>query len=326
MGMIDEVKKYGRALAVGGTVLGIAVGDIAKAGVGASIDYVRRMIDPPPPPQIVLRMPDHTTRDQGTAEARVFELDGAVPRQIRDARWGALSVVAFPELPVGFYLIQVEAATQQGRARREEAVKYGGDTTVITLPPRTDASWQSLADAATATRAAPPPAPSPELPDAASLRALVKAPPDDPAWRWLGAALVELGVSERTEADRTRIASYFAATSLPSRMWSADLGWSSAFLNTVFARAGIQATRAGTNASWLAWGSGLETPRPGAVAVVRVRGAASAGLPQHFAGLLLELREDCALLLGGNLNNSVTARCFRPDDVEAYRWPSEPMP
>jgi uncharacterized protein (TIGR02594 family) len=275
-----------------------------------------------------VRLPDHGPADDGRAVAELFSLQETQPARIAERRWSGLSVITFPALSDGSYLVRVDVPGPGGVRRIEVGAQLAGVSKELALPPRTATDWRSASGSTSAPAAPPSPTgagTAPSIAEAASaLRMLLALPPDSPALRWMPIAALEAGVSEQGgDADRRRISAYFADTSLPVSAHSADTPWSAAWLNWVFARAGIATPRSASNAAWLAWGRPADGPQPGSVAVIPT-GSPNSGVPAFHAGLVIGARPDCIMLLSGNSRDRVEAACFRPDRVQSYRWP--PLP
>ena len=132
--------------------------------------------------------------------------------------------------------------------------------------------------------------------------------------RWLSLAMLELGVAEIPgDQDNPRITEYFAATSLGKA--SETVPWSGAFVSWVLAQAG--GAGFARNANWLGFGTELTEPKRGAIVVLNGMSPGSSGQ----VGFLVERRDDCALVVAGNVNNRVALSCFPLSKVRSYRWP-----
>ncbi|WP_270938318.1 hypothetical protein, partial [Falsiroseomonas oryzae] len=156
MGLLDEAKKHGWWLAIAGTVLGIVLADGVKAVVARGVSWADRTLNPP---QIVVRLADHGPADEGAAVASLYGLKGAQPERLGERRWSGVSVVAFPDIAEGYYLIRVEAPAPEGRRRFEDSVQLAGTTREVSLPPRTSAQWRAVAPAPPTAAPGPPAAP-----------------------------------------------------------------------------------------------------------------------------------------------------------------------
>lgn len=130
---------------------------------------------------------------------------------------------------------------------------------------------------------------------------------------WITGALLELGVSERTHAERIE-RTYHGATRAGRA--PASVPWCSSFLCHVFGAVGLEHPRSKRARSWLTWGepAGLEL---GAVVVYR-RGAN----PLHGHVHVL-LYADGAWIwgVGGNQSNAVSVARYPREDVIGLRWP-----
>lgn len=119
---------------------------------------------------------------------------------------------------------------------------------------------------------------------------------------WMPHAWAELGVKETPGPQATpRVLDYLREANITA----ADdaVPWCSGFANWVMHRAGIPGTRSGMARSWLAWGSPIDVPRYGAVAIFS-RGAST--WQGHVTFIVESLPEGLLLCLGGNQGDCVS--------------------
>jgi uncharacterized protein (TIGR02594 family) len=144
---------------------------------------------------------------------------------------------------------------------------------------------------------------------------------------WMEVATAELGVHENSLPGQhtQRILQYHAATTL--RATTDEVPWCSSFVNWVMQQAGYTGSGSALARSWLGWGRGLETPTPGAITVIKRKGAtsdAATGSSTGFhVGFLVGQTPASLRLLGGNQSNSVRYSNFMlaSYEIRDYRWP-----
>ena len=159
---------------------------------------------------------------------------------------------------------------------------------------------------------------------AAPLHPAGPAPLDAP---WLSIARAELGVRELSTRDRhnQRIVEYHGTTGL--RASDDETPWCSSFVNWVMIQAGHRGTNSAAARSWLNWGRSLPVPRPGAVTVIKRRGATSDAATGSTSGFhvafYLSGAADSLTLLGGNQGNRVRDSTYSLQryEVRGHRWP-----
>ncbi|HEU0014025.1 MAG TPA: TIGR02594 family protein [Longimicrobium sp.] len=97
--------------------------------------------------------------------------------------------------------------------------------------------------------------------------------------------------------------------------------WASAFANYTLEQAGVRGTRDPRALSWRSWGTALDRPAVGAIAVLDFGGGRGhVGFVQGTYGGMIVLQ-------GGDQSNAVNSTAFAPDHIAAYRWPAgQPLP
>jgi uncharacterized protein (TIGR02594 family) len=171
--------------------------------------------------------------------------------------------------------------------------------------------------------AAPPvrtPAPAVQLPPVLAMPANAHAP-------WLDVARAEVGVHEiRGARHNSRIIEYHAATTL--RAQTDEIAWCASFVNWVLREAGYAGTRSAAAASFLDWGTTLQTGREGAIVVVKHttsgnRGSTGSTSGNHV-GFFLSQSGSHISILGGNQSDQVKVSNFSLSSfsVRGYRWPT----
>lgn len=146
--------------------------------------------------------------------------------------------------------------------------------------------------------------------------------------RWMDIAMAELGVHENSLPGQhsRRIVEYHTATSL--RASTDEVPWCSSFVNWVMRQAGYRGTNSALARSWLEWGFALTAPRPGAITVIRRKGASrdcSTGSSTGFhVAFYVGSGPAHVRLLGGNQGDQVRYSNFTLGsyEVRGYRWPS----
>jgi uncharacterized protein (TIGR02594 family) len=144
---------------------------------------------------------------------------------------------------------------------------------------------------------------------------------------WMEVAAAELGVQENSLPGHhtQRILEYHAATTL--RATTDEVPWCSSFVNWVMRQAGHAGTGSALARSWLAWGRAIEPPRPGAITVIKRKGAtsdAATGSSTGFhVGFFVGQTPATLRLLGGNQGNRVRYSNFllAAYEVRGHRWP-----
>ena len=136
--------------------------------------------------------------------------------------------------------------------------------------------------------------------------------------KWLQIARSDLGIEEIAGPKANpRIMQYYRAA---GANWAKDdaVPWCGAAMAAWVSSAGYPVPAEAARArAWLDWGTPLEQPRKGAVAVLKRGADPNAG---HVC-LYLEDRGDRILVIGGNQGDAVSITSFPKRDVLGYRWP-----
>lgn len=131
-------------------------------------------------------------------------------------------------------------------------------------------------------------------------------------------AFAEVGVSAHPPgSSNPRITEYHEGTNIAG--YDDKASWCSSFVNWSLAKAGISGTGSALARSWLEWGSSLDQPVLGCIAVLwREQPTSWRG----HVGYYLREDERCVYLLGGNQLEQVREHFYPKTTVLGYRWPS----
>jgi uncharacterized protein (TIGR02594 family) len=149
-----------------------------------------------------------------------------------------------------------------------------------------------------------------------------------PTGDWMSIAEGELGIHENSlpGENNRRILEYHQTTTLAAT--TDEVPWCSSFVNWVMKNAGRRATGSALASSWLTWGGGLNSPKKGAVTVIRQKkkgqDAATGSATGNHVAFYVSSTATYVRLLGGNQSDSVKYSNFSLSayDVKGYRWPS----
>lgn len=134
---------------------------------------------------------------------------------------------------------------------------------------------------------------------------------------WLDHAWREAGVRETPgAASNERIVQFFREVGHPT-IASDETPWCAAFVGACLERAKLRSTRSLLARSYLNWGTPLQSPKLGAVAVLS-RGSDPG---QGHVGFVVGGSEGRIFLLGGNQQNAVTVQSFETSRLLGFRWP-----
>jgi len=145
---------------------------------------------------------------------------------------------------------------------------------------------------------------------------------------WMEVARAEIGVHERvgSAVHEARIVEYHQSTTLRAR--DDETPWCASFVNWVLLQAGYAVINSARARDWLAWGTAIDTPREGAVTVLRRKEGAghdrATGSSSGWHVAFFVSGDDTHVrLLGGNQSNQVKYSTYALDryDVRGYRWP-----
>jgi uncharacterized protein (TIGR02594 family) len=148
---------------------------------------------------------------------------------------------------------------------------------------------------------------------------------DEPAWMQI--ARTELGVHEDSLPGKHegRILEYHQATTLKAT--TDETPWCSSFVNWVMVKAGYEGTGSALARSWATWGDALSEGKPGAIVVIKKKGAnkdaATGSSTGNHVGFYVSQSTTRLRLLGGNQGDHVKESNFMLAgyDLIAYRWP-----
>ena len=120
---------------------------------------------------------------------------------------------------------------------------------------------------------------------------------------WMSIALAEVGQEEVAgAASNPRIVEYHQSTKLKAT--DDDVPWCAAFVNWVFAQAGLPVTKSAAALSFLDWGIKVKTPKYGDLVVFDY------GHGRGHVGFYVGERGGKISVLGGNQNDSVNVTQF----------------
>ncbi len=137
--------------------------------------------------------------------------------------------------------------------------------------------------------------------------------------QWLTAAWAEFGVREiEGGRDSADVLAYYKEAGHPAIKHD-EIAWCAAFAGAMLGRAGIGGTGSLLARSYLGWGVPIETPRPGAIAVLERGSDPGAG----HVGFVIGAAGKRVFVLGGNQGGAVSVAAFDTGRVLGYRWPSD---
>lgn len=132
---------------------------------------------------------------------------------------------------------------------------------------------------------------------------------------WYDTALKEIGTKEKSgDADNKRIVEYQKSTTLMAT--DDETPWCSAFVCWCLEKTGYKSTNSSWAKSFLKYGTKMETPKQGCIAVL-TRGPKNG----HVAFYIEHNENGTVSLLGGNQSNSVSIKSYPASMVLGYRWP-----
>lgn len=135
---------------------------------------------------------------------------------------------------------------------------------------------------------------------------------------WLDIAFAEMGVSAYPAgSSNPRVTEYHEGTNIAG--YDDKASWCSSFINWCLSKAGISGTGSALARSWLEWGTPIEEPVIGCIAVLWRESPTS--WRGHVAFYLRE-DEQFVYLLGGNQLEQVREHFYPKAMVLGYRWPS----
>lgn len=147
-------------------------------------------------------------------------------------------------------------------------------------------------------------------------------------------AKAELGVHENSRPGQhnDRILGYQEASKNligTAAALADETPWCSSFVNWVMAQAGYRGSEHALAASWLnwSWGVKLQSPRYGAIAVIRKKGAtrdaATGSSTGNHVAFFVKATASYIRLLGGNQGDQVRYSSFNLGayEIRGYLWP-----
>lgn len=132
---------------------------------------------------------------------------------------------------------------------------------------------------------------------------------------WLRVAAPEHGVHETRGGETPRILEYHAATWLNAS--EDEVPWCAAFVCWCLDQAGCLNPRTPRARDFLTYGTALDAPSRGCIAVLKRGTSATTG----HVGFVLDVIGNQVVLLGGNQSDSVRVSTYPVDDVLGWRWP-----
>ena len=139
--------------------------------------------------------------------------------------------------------------------------------------------------------------------------------------RWMEIAWAQVGVHETPGPKATNeIVAFFRDAGHPEIV-SDETAWCAAFVGACLERAGVRSTRSLMARSYLEFGTPIDVPRIGAIAIFRRNGDPSSGHVNFVTGWT----ETKIKGLGGNQHDAVNEAWFERSELIALRWPGEPV-
>jgi uncharacterized protein (TIGR02594 family) len=136
--------------------------------------------------------------------------------------------------------------------------------------------------------------------------------------RWLELAWADLGVAEAPGAAyNPRVVRYYADAGHPE-VTADEVAWCAAFVGACLERSRVAGTRSLMARSYLDWGTTLDDPRTGAIAVLSRGSDPSLG----HVGFLIGLTASDVVLLAGNQGDAVSVQAFPRSRLVGMRWPA----
>ena len=140
---------------------------------------------------------------------------------------------------------------------------------------------------------------------------------DQPEWMML--AWQAYGETEiQGPRDNRQIMKYFADVG-QGGIRHDEVAWCAAFVGSCLERAGVKSTRSLMARSYLTWGKKIDTPRSGAIAVLR-RGRSN---KLGHVGFVVRATAKTLYLLGGNQSDQVKVSKYARSRLLGFRWPAD---
>lgn len=138
---------------------------------------------------------------------------------------------------------------------------------------------------------------------------------------WMETAWSHIGLHETAGSKATaEIVGMYAKAGHPE-VTSDEVPWCAAFVGACLKDAGLPNTGSLLARSYLDYGTKIEDPRVGCIAVFR-RGAPPSGHVAFVTGW----GAGHVRVIGGNQGDAVSEANYRESDVLGYRWPPEQLP
>lgn len=138
---------------------------------------------------------------------------------------------------------------------------------------------------------------------------------------WMDAAWSHVGVRETKGKAATPAIVAMYADAGHAEITSDEVPWCAAFVGSCLKGAGLPNTGSLLARSYLDYGTKLEDPRVGCIAVFK-RGAPPSGHVAFVTGW----GAGHVRVIGGNQGDAVSEANYREADVLGYRWPPEQLP
>ena len=136
--------------------------------------------------------------------------------------------------------------------------------------------------------------------------------------KWLELAKGELGTKETAGSnDNPSVMKYYADAGFPG-IDHDEVPWCAAFTNAMLKRSGFVGTRSLAARSFEKYGSKLDGPKVGCIAVFPRGGNSWEG----HVGIVAEVGSTHVQILGGNQKNSVCYSSYPISKAIAWRWPT----
>ncbi len=155
----------------------------------------------------------------------------------------------------------------------------------------------------------------PETPEEGQSIHAALAQGEGPLWYQIALREMHTGVDEIGGHEHNpRIIEYHEATSLAAT--TDETAWCSSFVNWCMMKASQERTNSAAARSWLRWGSRLDGPQLGCVAIFSRPPNPSSG---HVA-FFVDTELGRVRVLGGNQSNQVNISSYPADRLLEYRW------
>jgi len=133
--------------------------------------------------------------------------------------------------------------------------------------------------------------------------------------KWLAEARHYIGEKEVKGAKHNPLILQMFKDIKRSGIKNDETPWCAAFVGSVLERVGIKSTRFESAKSYLDWGSMLNEPALGCIAVFSRDGGG------HVGFVVGKAQNGDLMVLGGNQSDAVNIRAFSRLRLTGYRWP-----